>query len=537
MMRQTLFLLLSCLMSVSGCSRSVSHERATPVAEQVPPPATATASSGGELSPQARLRKLSFHLRGVAPSADDYRALGKAIQVGQLEAFFQSKTREYIASHEYVGKMIDRLDELFRLRTAAGLPETRLAGAAEIANPSLAGFETLNAMDLLFEDMVLKNQSWDALLLSREYRIPSAKPISGGSASDRDFLGSVAPQVALPPMAPGQPTQPTTEAQTFLSVPFDSADPRIAGAITTARFFSRYNTTNVNRSRGRAAAIFRTFLCDDMRAVVEPKAGEDDDLLKKAFPKPKPDGWHSTAALANADKHGTEASCMACHYKLDPMGRSFFTTGSTLSEDAAPGALIYKGADGKMVNIKSRGLGDIANALVQRPEYVSCQVTHFWRWFVRSDEMPTTARLGELTAEFNRLGRRSNDFVAYLVNQKEFYTNDESSFVSLQAVRPMVDRCTNCHTGIRIHIPNFLKFPIDGGAKSHEYWVTRIVKRLDLAHGGAHRTMPPVESAWQPSREELGLFRRWVEGGVRDEDGKPTIDSKLAHDLIQPEGL
>jgi hypothetical protein len=47
--------------------------------------------------------------------------------------------------------------------------------------------------------------------------------------------------------------------------------------------------------------------------------------------------------------------------------------------------------------------------------------------------------------------------------------------------------------------------------------------------------MPPVQSAWQPSPEELLLVKQWVGDGARDEYGTNTISSKLAAELISPD--
>ena len=521
-----LALLIPCffLAVATACSQQPVPPAQQPAREPVAVLSKWQANDDIELTPQARLRKLSFHLRGLAPSNGDYEALD-VVSKSQLEEFFEKKTREYLNTPEYTGKMIDRLDELFRLKSSAGRPEARLIAGSTVPNLALPGGETLNAMDLLFEDMARKNLSWDSLLLSHEYRIPNN---NSSTTSEVQFLE---------PMAPGLPALAADPKPRFLPISFDAEDPRIAGAITTARFFNRYSTTNLNRSRGRAAAIFRTFLCDDMRAVVTPKADDDDDLLKKAFPKPKPvDGWHTAEAISNGDKHGTDVSCIACHYKLDPLGRSFYGIGSVLSDEASPGSLVYRRPNGDLVSIKGRGIGDLAKSLTQQPEYVSCQVSHFWRWFIRADEMPSTARLAELSAEFNRLGRRAGDFTTYLVNQKEFYTSaGDPSHVGLLQVRSLLDRCTSCHSGLAMPMPGFTTLPIGGSASEHEHWLRRIVARLDLHHEGLHHTMPPVQSAWQSSPEELLLVKQWVGDGARDEYGTNTISSKLAAELISPD--
>lgn len=470
-------------------------------------------------SPQ-RLRKLSLHLRGVTPEATEYAARDAAEKAGKLKTFFEEKTKEYLASPSHVGKMMGRLDELFRLRTPDGLPETRLTTPSE-SPIMLPGGETYNALDLLFEEMAKKNLSWDTLLTAREYNVPVP-----GSSRDARFYGVVAPELPQNDI-PGA-------KHTLNPIRFAADDPRIAGAITTGRFFNRYVTTNLNRNRGRAAAVFRIFLCDDMRAAVEPKAGEEEELLLKAFPKPKPNGVHVAVTDVDEDKHTKDPACIACHYKLDPLGRTFLTSGVLLSDEASPGALVYRRADGTLVNVAARGLGDIAGAIVLQPEYARCQVSHFWRWFIRGDRPPSTARMEEMVKAFDAVGRRTNDFIAWLVEQPEFLATEDIEGVTLVEAKPILGRCTTCHAGVPAEkIPSFVTFPI-GTAEKHVGWVERIVKRLDLAHDGADKSMPPVSSAWQPSKEELALLKSWVAAGARDEAGKLTVPLEKAAEWLKP---
>ncbi len=274
---------------------------------------------GKLLSPAARLRKLSLHLRGITPTAAEYEGLTLAIPQGQSEIFFQRTIPEYLKSPQHIGKMIDRLDELFRLKTTTGLPETRYSLPAEMDPRILPGSETVNSLDLLFEDLVKNNQSWDSLLTSKTYRIPVPQLIINDPITDHLYFSAVAPDL-----------QPPTASDKFKYVllPLSEGDVRVAGALTTARFFRRYNTTVLNRNRGRAAAVFRIFLCDDMRAVVTPAAGEEAELLKKAFPPPHPRfSYHEDIRVE--DKHAKDPACIACHYKLDPLGKTFMTSGTT----------------------------------------------------------------------------------------------------------------------------------------------------------------------------------------------------------------
>ncbi len=481
-------------------------------------------TSRGSLTPSARLRKLSVHLRGILPVESEYDALDQAIAAKTTDEFFSAKTSEYLKTPEYIGKMMTRLDQLLRMRTTSDLPEA-------LFNPqSSAPPELVNAEDLLYYEILANNLSWDSLLTRKEYMMPDPYGFTG-MVYDKDYYQMVVPEL-LSPMEPGKLNQIN-----YNRIKFSPTDPRIAGIITTGRFFSRYSTTNVNRNRGRASALFRTFLCDDMRAVVTPKPGEDGDLVNQAFPKPVPDANH--ASVLDDDPHGSDPNCMSCHYKLDPLGRGFLTSGSILSEDTSPGVLTYRRPTGELVSVPGNGLGELAEAIKLQPEYAQCQVMHFWNWFIQGDDPPTVERFAELVKQFDGLGHKTNDFVAFLVNQPEFYRdpNIAPENVTLVQVKNSLQRCTNCHAGVtpsmgKPPIPSFVSMPI-GSDADHQKWVKDIVKVLDLAGSGENRTMPPATSAWQPSAEELGQIKKWIASGVRDESGKITIDPKITQGWLQ----
>ncbi len=486
--------------------------------------------SGKEMSPYARLRKLSLHLKGVTPTSAEYDALEAAMASGHLPDFFQTKTGEYLKTPEYIGKMMDRLDSLFRMMTDPSPPEGFL-----LSTPSGIP-NSPTSQDLLYYEILSQNLSWDNLLTRKQYLLPDVVGgFTGGmvlpSSDDRSFLQMVLPDITAP-------LQPTTIGQiTANRAVFADTDSRIAGAITTQRFFSRYSTTNVNKNRGRAAAVFRTFLCDDMKAVVASSAGDDQDLVNQAFPKPSLDNVH--LGVADDDPHGSDPNCMACHYKLDPLGRTFLTSGSVLSDDTSPGALVYRRPNGQLVNVAGNGIGEVAAAIQAQPEYSQCQVMRFWNWFIQGDDPPTLDRFTELVKQFDGMKHLTNDYVAYLVNQPEFYRDPDQGpqNVTLTQVKNTLQRCTNCHSGVtppanQNPMPSFVQLPI-GSDTDHPKWIKAIIKDLDLAGSGENRVMPPPTSAWQPTDAELALIKEWIATGVRDESGKITIDPQITQGWLK----
>lgn len=530
---------LAFLILLGSCAKS--EPPATPPPPALKPPVGFTqeeTKDGLVLSAQARLRKLSLHLRGITPDLQEYDDLKTA---KDLTLFFKAKTDEYLKSPRYVAKMVDRLDTLFRLRQSAGLPESRaLKMNQKEPDPTLnPGQETYNSMDLLFERIAKENLSWDSLLTEKNYEVQSPEPTVSFRTSDLAFFRPIAPELPEP-----QPTTapivifPITSAHQkydLLKTPFKENDARLAGSISTSRFLARYSTTNLNKSRGRAAAIFRIFLCDDMRAVVEPKPEEEAELLENAFPKPRWDSVWLHSSL-DEDKHGTQPACMACHYKLDPMGKAFINYSTSIALEPANGALVYNRADGTQVNLPGKGLGQVLHFLAKQPEYATCQVSHFWKWFIRGDQLPKEERLKELVQKFNELGHRTNDFVAYLVSQPEFSAHPDSITVStnLADVKPVLLRCDECHSGVTEQvIPSFVKFPLGGNEKEHREWLATIARKLDIKNNGLNKKMPPKDSAWQPTEREIALVKEWVRQGAKAEDDKTTIDESLAKSLVE----
>ncbi len=499
-----------------------------------------TASERGQptLSHEARLRKLSLHLRGVTPELAEYEELKNAPDAAQ---FFEKKTTEYLKSPRYVAKMVDRLDTLFRLKLSSGLPESRDLNLLQVEpDPTLnPGGDIYNAMDFLFAKIAKDNLSWDALLTNKNYFVQNPEPTALRRVSDLAFFKPIAPELPEPlPPSPVFSIPVTSGAKSYelLKTNFKETDSRLAGAISTSRFLARYSTTNLNKSRGRAAAIFRIFMCDDMRAVVEPKADEEAELLNNAFPKPISRELLQSHVRADEEKHGSQAACMACHYKLDPMGSAFINYSTNVALEPANGALVFKRADGTLVEEKGKGLGEVLAFITKQPEYATCQVSHFWKWFVRGDKLPPESRMKELVAKFNQLGRKTNDFVQYLVSQPEFYVHPDAIVVStsISDVKPVLQRCDECHAGVTTDtIPSFIKLPIGGTDKEHREWLTNIADKLDLKHGGVAKQMPPTSSAWQPTNQEIISMKDWIRQGAKGEDEKETIDEAFAKGLVE----
>lgn len=488
---------------------------------------TAQAQKSSELSDASYLRKLSLHIRGTKPAIEEYQELKALSGADEKAAFFKRKIDEYLSSTGHRDRMVVRLAERFEIIT----PKVSRSIYDRMSQSTKRRYfyygQERDSLTELFAKIATDNLSWDTLLAGTEYRLFKSNPLS----SDYKFFHPVYRE--LPDDLEPSDYQNGTSPSEFpgFDIKFSSDDPRIAGALTTPRFISRYNTTNTNRNRRRAAAVFRIFLCDSMAPVIPPPQDRKGDALDYAFAEESESSAqafdHSTVtekqlekammSVSDAVRHGADPKCAACHYKLDPMGKTFQSIGTVLSPYPSSGALVFKRADGTMVNRRVKGLGDLARAIVQEPDYVSCQVEWFWNEFIGNDVTLYPDRKEELIDAFEKVGRRTNDFIRILVQQPEFRERPKTSeHIVYSQVRPLLRRCDSCHNG-EGYIPSF-STKIPGQADLLE-----MRRRLNLPDHDREQ-MPQNKSLWRES--ELELLRRWLDGGARDDQGTPQLTEK-----------
>ncbi len=314
------------------------------------------------------------------------------------------------------------------------------------------------------------------------------------------------------------------------------ADERFAGSITSSRFVERYVNSALNKNRRRAAAIFRIFLCDSMSAAIPEQASDLSDILDRIYPDKKKTEDELRAELKNSDEalHGTQKDCMACHFKLDPAGRTMINISRKVSVHAAPGALSYIRKPNQLVNIPVTSVGHLAKVITEQPEFGSCQVQHFWRWFIGRDVQLTETRRSELAAHFENTGRKPWALVKLLVTSAEFKKTPQEQnplkSIALQA-KVLLQKCDSCHqarggvnTGDGQAVPALTQWPIGGANDKMEFWLRNVVNRvLDLSGKIGNRTMPPRSSPWQPSVTDLKTLRDWIQVGAPDENGIKQI--------------
>lgn len=470
----------------------------------------------GEMPKERRLKKLSMHLNGQNPSATDYKELEKA---QDTQAFFEAKTDEYLSNPRHFEKMNLRLSQLFRL------------GLAEYIGSFNRNEK--NSLNSMFKDISKNNLSWNSLLTGKKYKLYMSS--MGFSGNDFGYFGAVLPFKDYPRVERGVLNNSDTILQTktletneevygeFSRVhQFESSDMRVAGALTTDRFFQRNVNTGVNKNRKRAASVFRIFLCDDMEAAITSSEDRSDYILDFVFPDTAGMSSTDTTSISLAESaHGQSADCMACHYKLDPLGKTFGGSGNSLAPTAFSGALTYRASNGESVNLPVSGLGELAANIVEQKDYKLCQTKQFWKWFIGEDKYLEEDVHEELVENFDKVDGRVNDFISYMVNRKEFYSITTLSSEAKLAfkVKGTLKNCNQCHDNEGL--PSFTKWPIQDSKGDMSHWVGKIGKSLGI--GTSERTMPPKEHIWQPSKQDIDDINEWIRIGAPNEQGNRQI--------------
>lgn len=150
-------------------------------------------ASAQELNPFQRLRKLSFHLRGVVPEKSDVVELEKILKTRstQVEPWLQDKAKEYTSSRDFEVKFSRRMAEILRLGRTENQSEaedsylqmlTDLAqvkpaalGAADLFpnNPTgNFGFEARKIVTPLMAFLIHQKMSFDDLIFHPVMSMP-----------------------------------------------------------------------------------------------------------------------------------------------------------------------------------------------------------------------------------------------------------------------------------------------------------------------------------------------------------------------------
>ena len=463
--------------------------------------------------PETYFFKVSKSLLGSPPTLQERADFAVSISQNSAEEYIESRIKEYIKDPRFRLKLKVKYDELMLFRPAT---ESYQIDAG-------------SSFDRLVYSVIRENQSWDQLLLGKSFSFSTSFQFNFPINEENFYAGGLNGQLPTLTFEEFFERRFSTKIHT---ITFPPNDARVAGVITTPRFLSRYVNTALNKNRRRAATVFKVFLCESMApSVPATDAAGDKQDFEVIFPDHKELSEDQIRANINSNVHGDQPDCNACHYKLDPLGQTFAYSAATLSPMASPGALRYKGTDGRKVDIPLAGFGELATKLTEQPEYAQCQVRHFWNWYVGKDVPVSRAKEAELVTKFNELGRKPQDFVAYLVHLPEYRQRPvaltEDQLLARRAVR-VLKNCNACHStqeeDIDMQAWDMTDLPYGKTAKERARALRKISKALDLEHDGADKDMPPKDSVWKLSSDEFNLLKRWIQKGAPDFDGTPQTN-------------
>jgi hypothetical protein len=471
-------------------------------------------------TPETLLMKLSKSLKGESASLEDRQGLQTAVAAGRGDEFLKSKTQEYLNDAKFSLKLKQKVDELMRL-----IPQTAAQPVPTPENNNGGAGSRPTAYDLFVQNLIAQNLSWDHLLTGKNYRT-----FGGGNflREEKSFYGLLSPNYA-PVTDLEQVIRKTNESMDteITQIDFPAQDQRVAGVLTTPRFFDRYVNTALNKNRRRAAAVFRIFMCDTMIPTVP---AQDSKSQKTDYDTILPGHQNVTEQQIRksvaGNIHGQQADCMSCHYKLDPLGQTFGMSAAALAPHASSGALRFQGYDGRKVDIALNGLGDLGEQVVKQPEYEKCQVSNFWRWYIGKDVPLSANRELELIKAFNQAGRKPKDFIAYLVNQPEFKEKPqiltEDQILSRRVVK-IFKSCNSCHESTEEDVWDLTDLPYSRDARLRERKIKKLKEVLDTDGDGTRAEMPPEDSLWQLSQDDFATIKTWMERGSPDFKGTPQV--------------
>lgn len=236
-------------------------------------------------------RKASLHLRGTVPSIQEWDQWDQLWATNRSD--FRSRvTREMMATPEFSYRFFQYYWELFRF--LRGQDYGPLLNNPEIVSSSALG-------ELLVRTF-RENDSLKNLLTGELRRVPG--PSEENVIQEEDEFYRWEQRAAR-------------QGWERLSIP--------RGVLNSREFFDRYKFNATNPGFRRSAAMFRIFLCREMRPAL--LLNENAELLRlEALGRLTLDrensvdrrGGPSDSRPANTpNRHASDPSCQACHIELD----------------------------------------------------------------------------------------------------------------------------------------------------------------------------------------------------------------------------
>ena len=475
-----------------------------------------------ELSPAVYLMKLHERITGKWPEPKEYDSLHREMKrthcssVSCLKPYFRSQIEALMKEPEFYQWMILLVYEKMGFRAPMN-PQLILSNADFSSSEDIVNF-------LIFRT-VMENRSIDELFTSQKYWNLVPKTYSsntgifepGGFKIQQDKAPRSKTVFVKIPIGEGAFREEKLKETDY------SGHPNVSGLLSTIRFLNRYWNSPVNQNRKRASAIFKSMLCDSLTPSLE-REGEKDREKRMALGISEISTERSAAELQQ-NRHASQSDCRQCHSRLDPLARTMRPMELGLSNESVPGKLRFFSAFNELTEVPADNFHDIIGKITKQDKYLECQVQWLVEKIIGKDVVLLPNRFGDLTRRFERDGRRLKSFIADLLLAPEFIGEDtkfkeDSTFSGAQRV---FMNCYHCHG-------NFVM----GQTSSYKSKIKNIAEKLDLAHGGKNRQMPPMEHFWAPSSEDLGMISAWIKKGAPIASRKPILTKQEIEFILAP---
>lgn len=147
-------------------------------------------------------------------------------------------------------------------------------------------------------------------------------------------------------------------------------------------------------------------------------------------------------------------------------------------------------------------------------------------WIIGHDTPIHPLRFAEMIAKFEASGRQVKTAITDLLLSPEFRGIPAAypEAASYQKAKAVLENCEDCHNPWLQSRGEQLKINI-----------SKIIGRLDLAHDGLHRTMPPSSHFWEPTKHDLLTLKNWIlEGAPISPDAALLTPAEVQRGLGQP---
>ena len=415
-----------------------------------------------------------------------------------MDDFFRKKIAAIMETRAFYSEMILKVNEKMNLKVPSNPKNFFVGESGSIVQDEVSGMiYRVFSQDLPFDTLFTGQIRW----ISKT----DSSPFSSFSRTDIEPVGDAAKKAEVNVAVPGGDLPAFEEDFT--------GHPNFAGIFTTNRFLNRYWNSPVNQSRKRAAAVFQTLLCDSMSPALE-RMGQVDREHRLALGLPDFASKEREIGELHKNKHASQADCMKCHTRLDPVATTMRPLELGISNKPFAGRLRYFTSLNESVDRPVQSFHDLITQITKENKYVDCQVAWMTEKFIGRDLDISPKRYAELVKTFEAKGRRVKSFITELMMSPEF-RGEQTPYkeaASFKNAKEVLSNCFECHSNFIRQIGSF------------KTKLQKISQRLDLGGDGKNRTMPPKTHWWDLSSEEIATIKSWLQEGAPVAEGEPLLE-------------